>query len=241
MVANLLGLGHHVSREQNARAALVLGDHLLAQHPHADRIEPAERLVQNQQVRLVNDRGEELDLLAHALRQLLAALVRDAFELDALQTPPYTLGQASIRHAVEASDVLQIGADLHLAVHAALLGQISDAVLRVEGRRPAEHLELAGIGEQDGHDHSDRRRLAGAVGSDEAVQGTSRHLEVQAVDGNRGAESFRYAAKGHGPIGAVRDRGFAIHGRPPQSKLSHHRQLRRHSHDGGRGDNARSV
>ena len=51
----------------------MLAAHLLAQQPHADRIEAAERLVEDEQIRLVDDGADELHALQHALRQVLAA------------------------------------------------------------------------------------------------------------------------------------------------------------------------
>jgi hypothetical protein len=56
-----------------------------AQQPHAHRILTAERLVENQQIRLMDDRGDELHTLQHALREILAALVLCARQRHALE------------------------------------------------------------------------------------------------------------------------------------------------------------
>ena len=85
MLADLFGLRHHVGGEQNRRAAAVLGENQVAELPRADRIQPAERLVQNQQIRLVQDRRDELHLLQHPLRQFFAALPFGAGETDAFE------------------------------------------------------------------------------------------------------------------------------------------------------------
>ena len=52
----------------------VLGDDVVAQQTHADRVQAAERLVENEQIGLMNHRGDELHALQHAFRQVLAQL-----------------------------------------------------------------------------------------------------------------------------------------------------------------------
>ena len=60
-------------------------DDVFAQQPDADRIQTAERLVEDEQVGLVHDRGDELHALQHALRQFLAALVLGSRQIHALE------------------------------------------------------------------------------------------------------------------------------------------------------------
>jgi hypothetical protein len=85
VVAELLGLDHDVRREDDRGALLVLLADQVAEQPHVDRVEPAEGLVEDQQVRLVEHGRDELDLLLHALAEFLAALVPDAGEFDFLE------------------------------------------------------------------------------------------------------------------------------------------------------------
>ncbi len=93
--ADLLGLRHHVRREQDGRAPGMLLEDEVAQHARADGVEAAERLVEYQQVGPVDRRRDELDLLRHALRQLVAALGLDARQAHALERgrdPPVEVG-----------------------------------------------------------------------------------------------------------------------------------------------------
>ena len=75
VLAHLFRVGHDVRGQQHRRAAPMLAHDVLAQQADADRILAAERLVENEQIGLVNDRGDELHALEHALRQILAGLV----------------------------------------------------------------------------------------------------------------------------------------------------------------------
>src|SRR5262245_29567404 len=55
------------------------------EQPRVDRVQSAERLVEHDQLRLVNDRGRELDLLLHALRQLARERLGARAQADALE------------------------------------------------------------------------------------------------------------------------------------------------------------
>ena len=70
-VAQPFGVLHHVGREDHRRPApRLLGDDLL-EHALVDRVEAGERLIEEQQPRLVDQRGRHLDFLRQAFRQLV--------------------------------------------------------------------------------------------------------------------------------------------------------------------------
>ena len=97
VVAQFLGVRHHVRGEQDRRAALVLLEDERPQRTRADRVEAAERLVENQQIRLVDDGREELHLLLHALRELLAPLAFAVAQAHAFEAAPDASGQLARR------------------------------------------------------------------------------------------------------------------------------------------------
>ena len=203
VIAQLLGVRHHVRGEENRRAALVLLVDERAERPGADRIQAAERLVEDQQIRLVDDGGQKLHLLLHALRELLAALPLAVAEADAFEAAPDAARQIGFADALEPAQVGEERADAHLPVDAALLGQVADPVLGVERGRVAEHRQLARVREDDRHHHPDRGRLAGAVRADEPVHRAARDDEIEVVDGPGGAECLRDAAEEDGCIHAL--------------------------------------
>lgn len=83
-VAELLGLVHRVRGEDDGAAAGVLLVDEVAHQAAIDGVEAAEDLVENQQVRLVDDGGDELHLLLHALGELFAFLLGDIAKADPL-------------------------------------------------------------------------------------------------------------------------------------------------------------
>jgi hypothetical protein len=92
-------------------------------------------------------------------RRSTARLAREA---EALQKP----SEASLRNHSSSAQ----SADPHLAVHAALLGQVTDAVFRIERGCVAEYRDVARVRKQDRHHHADRCCRAGAIRPDEAIQ-----------------------------------------------------------------------
>ena len=66
-----------VRREQTRPAFIVeFADQVVKQHG-VHGVQTLERLVQNDQLGLVDDRGEELHLLLHALAEFLASVLLD--------------------------------------------------------------------------------------------------------------------------------------------------------------------
>ena len=57
---------------------------------------------------------------------------------------------------------------------------------------PQDRRPTAG-GRQQGGDHAQRRRLAGSVGAEQAVDDAGGNLQIQGVDGGEGAEGPRQA------------------------------------------------
>ena len=57
---------------------------------------------------------------------------------------------------------------------------------------PQDRRPTAG-GRQQGGDHAQRRRLAGTVGAEQAVDDAGGNLQIQGVDGGEGAEGPRQA------------------------------------------------
>ena len=92
-------------------------------HLGVDRIESAERLVENHQRRLGDDGGDELHLLRHALGKRLHLFVAPRRQVEPLK--PGVDRRPGSAHAFQLGVEAQQLADLHLLVQAALLGQIA--------------------------------------------------------------------------------------------------------------------
>jgi hypothetical protein len=178
---------------------------LVDQFPHqpsVHRIQPAEHLVEDQQIRLMDDRGDELHLLLHPLGEFLALLLCDILEPHTLEPPHGTPTCFGAVDALETGDVREERGDLHLAVHAALFGEIPDAVLRFESRGPSQNGDLTLIGKNDRHDHADGGGFPRAVWPDEPAERALFDPQIKVVDSELWAEGLGHAADidrvGHG-------------------------------------------
>ena len=106
-------------------------------------------------------------------------------------------------------EVVELRHDAHL--RARRLGLVGQPV--------AEHLELALVGDRLRGQHLHRRRLAGAVGAEQADARALGHVEVEPVDGDDGPVGLAYPAETddrtalHGTTG-WRVRGAATVGLP---------------------------
>ena len=89
--------------------------------------------------------------------------------------------------------------------------------LGLAGQPVAEHLDLALVGDRLRGQHPHRRRLARAVGAEQADAGALGHFEVEVVDGGDRAVALDDAAQAEGghPSQCVTRRRAARYGKPP--------------------------
>ena len=190
-VGQHVGLLEVLRRQEDGRALLTRqARDLVPQRGARLHVEAGRRLVEEEDARAVQQRQREVQPALHAARvgrrpaiggvgeadaleQLVAAAAalgaRDALQ-PALQAHVLAAGQ----HRVE-RHVLQRDAD-----RGAHLGSLLRDVVARDGR-PARGRR------QQRREHLDGRRLAGAVGAEEAVDLARRHVQVDPVDGAHAA------------------------------------------------------
>jgi hypothetical protein len=143
-----------------------------------ERVEPAGRLVQHQQLRLVHERLHDADLLPVALRQALDLPVEVEAEVVGEAGDP-----AGGDAAAQTPQVFQELAGGLPAVHDEVAGQIADPPAQGDAVGPRvepEHPDVAGGGPDQVEQDADGGGLAGAVGAQEAVHLTGPDLQVEA-------------------------------------------------------------
>ena len=118
-----------------ALALLAEVDEGVLQQRGVDGIEAAEGLVHDDEVGLVQQGGDELDLLLHALGELFGLLGDGLGDLHALAPDVGALAGGGGVEAVELAEEDELVDDLHLLVEAALFGQVADALEDACGRR----------------------------------------------------------------------------------------------------------
>ena len=168
--------------EEHARAAVGLGAEHVPERLDGDRVETGERLVEDEQVGLVHERGGELDALLVAVRELLDGRRGAVAEAEPLEPPVRGGERGRPVEAVELGEVGELDGGRHLRIEAALLGHVAEPEPRlpVDGAVVPAHLARV---ERDEAEHAPhRRRLAGPVRAEEADDPPARNLERGAVE-----------------------------------------------------------
>ena len=123
--------------------------------------------------------GDELDLLLHALGELFGLLGDGLGDLQALAPGVRAAGGSRGVEAVELAEEDELVDDLHLLVEAALFGEVADALEVVAGEGLVEEADGAGVGDGDADHHADGAGLAGAVGTEQTEHGAGLDGEAQ--------------------------------------------------------------
>ena len=190
-VADLGQLGQDVRAEEDG---LAIGGQLANQRPEFDagaRIEVGGRLVENQQLRVVNDGAAECDALLEALRKSLDVSipeVADAHELDDVLHGLLPCGAAQVVRAREEIEILghrRIRVDTGVVGHEA--GDPAD-LFRIVDHGIAADARVAALRRIQRRQNPHRRCLAGSVRSDEPEDLTSLDAERHVVYGTDAVE-----------------------------------------------------
>ena len=147
-------------------------------------IQPGERLIEDQQLRIVDQRAGQRRLLLHAARKTLAALVAMRPQVQPLEQLT-RIARRNLRiHAPQAGHELQIFHHRELVVEQRLVRQPGDQLLghaRLGQRIHAEHLDAAGIRLQQSAHHAQCGGLARAIGTQQSVELTGSYGEIDAI------------------------------------------------------------
>jgi hypothetical protein len=199
-VADLFDLGEQVAREQHRPALLGLPADERAHLHCAVRVEAARRLVEDQQRRILEQGGGDTEPLPHA-GGVAVHLVPGPFEQPHLVEYPPDARRAYTCIAGEGPQVVAAG---QVRVEGGRLHQRADSGERFGGAgRLAEQGRAARSGPHQPQQHAQRRRLAGAVGPEEADHLAPLDGQVQPVDGDVVAVALREAGGlDHGGHGA---------------------------------------
>ncbi len=171
-VADRLDLVEQVAREQDGHVPL--RDQLAQQVEdlgHAERVDRGRRLVEDEDVRILDQRIGDPESLEHASRVFLGVVVGPVGQTHLLERLVDRVLGLGARDPVEPGRVAQVVATGHVGVEANGVREVADAPLHLE--RPAGRIEpddaglaLGRLGQPE--QHQDGRRLAGAVLAEEA-------------------------------------------------------------------------
>ena len=211
VVGETVGLFEVLRREQHR---CTFGDQLLDHPPEigaALRVETGGRLVEEEHLGPVYERGREVEPAPHATAVGAHRTCRGVDEIEALEQFVVACPQrfrVEMRKLPDQPEVLVAG---EVLVDRGVLPREPDALahrLRVGADVDPEHLGAAAGALQDRREHAHGSGLARAVGAEEAEHAAGRHREVDAVERDDRSE----------PLFETFDDDGVIHERPPSRR-----------------------
>ena len=196
--------GQDVGREEDRLAHPLQGAQQLAHLNARPRVKAAGRLVEDEHLWVVGEGAGQAEALLHTPAERLDVGV--AFRAQVYQ------GQQVVNHAraggsgdvVAGGEEVEILPDLHVVVDAEEVGHVADGAAdgdRLFGDGVAGNPRLAGGRPQQRGQDAHRRRLARAVGADEAEDGPLLDAEGQVFDGGQVAvalgDALEFDQRGH--------------------------------------------
>ena len=175
------------------------GDEVADDPPELDptpRIEPCGRLVEEQHMRFVHERGGEVEASAHASRIGAHGTVGGLREAELLEQLRRSWGELSLRLVGEPPHELEVLASGEVFVDRGVLTGEADRLANpfgVAGHVDPEDARSPRVGKKDGREDADGSRLAGAVGPEQSEHGARGYREVDAGQRLDRAELLRDA------------------------------------------------
>ena len=162
---------------------------------HGERVEPGERLVEDEQLRLVQQRGRELRALLVAVRELLDLRIGAIGEAEPLEPVRRRRARRARAQPVQTAEVGELLADRHPRIEAALLRHVAEPQPLGQPDRPPVPEHLAGVQLDEPEDRAHRRRLPGAVRPEEAEHPPAPDRERAVIERLHRAEPLANAFK----------------------------------------------
>ena len=169
--------------EEDRFPALPVFEENVAHHLPPDRIEPGERLVEDEKVGVMENRLREPRALEHSLGEgfeSLPAVGGEIDRVDHLRDPP---GELRAAHAAQGAAKGEKLVERKMRMEIGRLGKKADA--RHPPRIPhgmVENRHASRIGPDEAENHLDRRRLSGPVRAEEAEDLPLPRMEGDAVE-----------------------------------------------------------
>ncbi len=212
-VAGDLYLAEQVRVEEDRRPARPeIADEIADQQP-AERVEPRGWLVEKDQFWIVDERLRQAGALQHALAVLPQRTLGRIEQIHACEQVLDADVERDAAEPVQSSVEPQQLAAGQAVVKPEMFREEADARPRgaVADRR-AQHGAASSGRRHERQEHLERRRLARAVGTEEAEDLTPVHRERQPLDRDLRAESLLQAARfDDRPAQSIHDSRFVIH------------------------------
>ncbi len=172
-----------------------------------DRIDAERRLVEEQQLGLVDQRAGQAQLLLHPAGQLARQAIPKRAEPGEPEQPVQSSPSFLGRHVVQVGVEIEVLLHGEVRVQAESLGHVGDAGLRrlrIRRQALAQHDRVPARGPKHARQHTERGGLAGPIRPDETEQLPPTDLEAELVDRGHVRESTNQPVETDGGFGGGR-------------------------------------
>ena len=188
-VAEIVRHHHH-----RLAALLVDAPQIRLQLGADDRIERAERLVEQQRLGIEHERAHQAHALALPARQLASDNAPSSDGGSRTSSPSVGDARVDLRARSPARRQRHVLDGGQVRKEPALLNDVADASPRRAAERPTVEEHLAGVGHDEPHEQAQQRRLAAARRAEQHRRPPAPKLEVD-LDGELPAEGLAYRAE----------------------------------------------
>jgi len=194
------GVGQHVRTEEHRAAAIAQAQDERAHVAAAERIEPRHRLVEKEHLGIVQQRLREADALEHPLRELAQRQPALGGDADAVERGRDAAPPIGGVHPEQPAVVVEQLLGGQVIVEVGIFRQVADAAADGDVADGAsEDLCFAAGGKHQLHQQLQRRRLAGAVGTEKAEDLARLDFEAQTIESAIGLMGFLLMGISHTP------------------------------------------
>ena len=183
-VAQRLGVGEDVRREEDGLPRLAQAEDDVPDEPPADRVEAGHRLVEDDQLGVVDQGLREPGPLHHPLGEAAERGVRGPLQPHERQERPGPLAADGCSQAEEPARVVEVLGRREVVVEVGVLREVSRAEAPGPRReRLAQHAGFSPVGLQEADEQLEGRGLAGAVRADVPEDLVRPDLEIEVLQG----------------------------------------------------------
>src|ERR1035437_471212 len=162
-VAELLHLIHAMGGKQDGLALSLEFEQCLFNQHGVHRVKAGEGLVHDDELGVVEQRGNELDLLLHALGELFSLFLECICDLHAPGPGACALFSFPGAEPMQLAEEDKLVDDLHFFIEAALFGQVADLLQALPLKGLVKEVDAARVGQCDAHHHANGTGFAGSV------------------------------------------------------------------------------
>ncbi len=187
------------------------------------RVDADGRLVEQQQARRAHQRAGQAELLLHAAGQAAGQARGERTQAGHVHQLAVARRAGRFRHPLEIGIEVEVLLDREILVEAEALRHVADRALHCQrmGRRVhVQHADAAAVRQEQAGGQAHQRRLAGAVGADQAGDHAAMQLQAHVAQGlhhpRAGAEALADAAQLEDDAARVGGRRVRRHHDPRQ-------------------------